>query len=50
MKDLAGEIIEIVKIIRDAGIQVSAMSEGFKYAAGLRTAYLEFQESVLLLR
>ncbi len=50
MKDLAGDIIEIVKIIRDAGIQVSAMPEGINYAAGLRTACLEFQESVLLLR
>ncbi|SJL12695.1 uncharacterized protein ARMOST_16126 [Armillaria ostoyae] len=44
---LASEIIDIVKVIRDAGIQVSALPEGMKYAAGLQTACLEFQELFL---
>ncbi|KAK0430909.1 hypothetical protein EV421DRAFT_1855944 [Armillaria borealis] len=44
MQDLAEEIIEIVKLIHDAGIQASATPEGIKYTSSLQTACLEFQE------
>ncbi|PBK60569.1 hypothetical protein ARMSODRAFT_1009265 [Armillaria solidipes] len=47
MQDLAEEIIEIVKLIHDAGIQASATPEGIKYTSSLQTACLEFQESYL---
>ncbi|KAK0458304.1 uncharacterized protein EV420DRAFT_1643174 [Desarmillaria tabescens] len=46
MQDLTNEIIDIVIIVRDTGIQISAMPESIKYAAGLQTACLKFQESL----
>ncbi len=44
MQDLADEIIEIMRIINDAGIQASAMPDEIKYTSSLQMACLQFQE------
>ncbi|KAK0438732.1 uncharacterized protein EV420DRAFT_1753140 [Desarmillaria tabescens] len=47
MEHLADDILDIVRIIRDAGMQVSAMPEGVRYAVDLRAACLDFQEFLI---
>ncbi|KAG7443867.1 uncharacterized protein BT62DRAFT_934456 [Guyanagaster necrorhizus] len=44
VQDLAKDITDILIIVRDAGIKISAVPEGVTYIEDLRKACLEFQE------